>query len=272
MSHDSGKSYDLTVLYVTTQYYVPFLLKSLASLPGELRKLVAWYSTAPIPAEITAAAPNVEVVPVVPTVENFHKSYALNRLLERVQTQWTMVSDADMLYPRIFGNALSLESERAIHRFFVARFTRAYSKSILSNNRDWETSIPMYSGKWVIPGRFSKLKRQLFGRSALRPQNFYEIYASQNPSIHATSLLKKVNGYDETLYGYGGEDTDLTRRCHEVGAIDCRVPLIVGHLYHPAVTDYSNYRLGSVFLRRERTEFWLRVRRKLIRKVFKKAA
>lgn len=174
--------------------------------------------------------------------------------------------------PQVFGSSLQLDSEKSIYRFFVARFTPEYTETIMAEKSNWEATIPMYSGRWVVPGRLGKLKSLLFGRRALRPQNFYEIYASQNPSIYSTSLLKRVKGYDESLYGYGGEDADLTSRCAQAGSIEHRIPLIVGHLYHPSVTDFASYRVGSVSLRRQRAEFWNRVRRKVVKAITKKAA
>lgn len=49
-------------------------------------------------------------------------------------------------------------------------------------------------------------------------------------------LLRLVNGFDECYEGYGMDDDDFGRRCHQAGASSCiaiaRIPVF--HLYHPS--------------------------------------
>lgn len=237
---------DLTVLYVASPFYLPYLKLSLATLPPGVKVLVGWYAATPAPSLGGERPGEIEVIPLPPRIDNFHKSFCLNRLAERVATTWLMIADADMLFPSSFAAALSLEDERTVTRFFVARFTREFSERVRARQGEWEDcSAEMYTGKWVLPPPLARLRRFLPGRLLTRPLNFEEIYASPNPAVYSKSLFDALRGYDERYLGYGYEDVDLYERGLARGARERRLPVIIGHLYHPRVTDFPNYVKGS---------------------------
>jgi glycosyltransferase involved in cell wall biosynthesis len=240
---------NVSVVYSASKGYVDYLRLSLRTVPADVHVVVAWSADDSPPA---FDHPSVEVVPVKRDKENFCKARAVNAAARAVKTDWLLFADADFLFPKFLFNVLDLsEGGKTVTRFYVARFTKELSDEIMLRGRDWETHFSEYPGG-VQPSFVERLAARYLRKwlpttalSALTAVDYTSVSGTPNPCLYSRELFFAVGGYDESFVGWGGEDDDLSARGRAAGGIDRRLPVIVGHLYHPPAVEYRKYRASS---------------------------
>ncbi len=246
----------ITAIYYLTPRFLPYFECSIKTVPSDVPVIVLWYGEGQ-PPESTFGARVTFLRPAKRT-EHSMKAYCLNVGIRQAKTPWILIADADMIFPSFFFDLLEGPCPaNVVRRCFVGRLCRETTQRIMAAELAWEDEYTDYEGR---PERFTpsyperavaKLVKFMFRRLGVsygRERLVYsDIYGTPNPCVYSMELLERLHGYDEAFVGWGQEDDDLAYRGRRLGAIDRRLPIVVGHLYHPRLMDFKNYIRGANF-------------------------
>jgi len=245
---------DITVCYGASTKYIKYLQISLSTIPQWVPVIVVWYDESGILPDLDKE--NVKIVSFPTRLNNWQKSAALNLAVQHANTKWLLLADADLVFPQCFfpylDKHLSTSNNfKIVYHFFVGRITQTRTSKIFLEKITWDGVYEKYEGslEYISPNFFERILAKIthiiskkiciqFGAQMI---GYERIYGTINPVIYSSSFFKELQGYDEKFVGWGGEDDDLERRTQNAGGIDIRIPLVVGHLWHPRIMDFKNY-------------------------------
>lgn len=141
----------------------------------------------------------------------WNKSRAINIALKQCNSPYFFVADVDMIFKENFIEKLhQYKNEQEIHYFQVGFLSEEESKKTID---------------------FLDYKI-----------NFLSTEAATGMTLYPTSLLKKINGYNEYYHGWGAEDTDVHVRMAKLNhpVIFHHEELLILHQWHA-----KNYRSKS---------------------------
>lgn len=209
---------NLTLAVGVSRGFWTHLKVSLSTVPRHVPVVISWCGSG----EPDVTQENWTVVRPRREFSNYARGYVLNVAIRAVKTPFTLLADADFLYPSFFFDTV-VPRPAEVLRFYVARLTEQASRVVL-DGAAWESLYADYQG--------------------LRGRMFARIYGAHNPCIYPTQLLHYLRGYDERISGWGGEDDDLTHRTRAAGFTERRVPIVVGDLFHGDSPDFAEYGRG----------------------------
>lgn len=246
----------LCVVVALSEGYLPHLVASLQTIPAEVSVVAAWAGPGPAPSP-EQLHPRLRFVLPRRRLANFERSYLLNVAARHCGEDYLLLADADHLYPDFFFRTVRLDTPtNVIQRFYLGRLAEDATAEVLAGRR-WDELFCDYQGssKRLPWGRIDRLLAsvaKIVARKAEVAHKFQchrifkQIVGVHNPCVYPRSLFFDLRGYDERYVGWGYEDDDLTHRGRLRGAVDVRLPLIVGHLYHGAESpDYEHYRSNA---------------------------
>jgi len=238
-----GVTGDLTVVCCASPAYEPFLVRSLETIPHDMRVIVVFHGAKG--PRVALSHPGLEVVVPKDASGPFRRGYLLNVGVRQVLTSHVLLADADHLYFPGFFPLLErhLDPGRVL-RFFLGRLGEATSARILHGQLAWAESFSDFAGSHGgFAVRHPRLGRVLRRVGLVGPlEREYEIvYGTYNPCVYAKNDFAALRGYDESFEGWGVEDDDLTERGRLSGLRDVRIPAIVGHLFHGTALHAAGY-------------------------------
>ena len=191
-------------------------------------------------------------------MENMKKAYCLNLAAKNAASPYLFLADADFLYPKILWFYLfeNMPNKKEVYHFFLSRINKSITEKIFAGVISWEDIYEKYEGMHILSSpsfsqkliiKFSNYLCSLVGlkSSFYIDQPIYEeIFGNINPCVYSKDFFMELGGYDENFVGWG-EDDDLERRTIEAGGKNIRIPVLVGHLWHPRIMDFKNYLSGS---------------------------
>ena len=187
------------------------------------------------------------------------KSFCLNLGASYAQGEYLLISDADFLYPDIFWFFIfnNYPKKKDVHHFFLARINKYWSSKIIEDSISWQDIYETYEGLMVLEplksyqkviNKISCFLNKMIGvKSCIYHKKpvYDEIFGNINPCLYHRDFWKSLGGYDEKFVGWGGEDDDLERRTKLAGGKNIRIPIVIGHLWHPRIMDFDNYLSAS---------------------------
>lgn len=162
--------------------------------------------------------------------EGARMSRARNRAIAAAQGDYVILLDGDMVAERHFI---------ADHHAFARRGCFVQGSRVLT---DEGLTLRMADGQIVTPSFFSRgIERR---RHTLRVPALARWYAApgvKQRGIKSCNMafwrddLERLNGFNETMTGWGREDTELATRAFHAGLLrrDVRFSALAAHLYHP---------------------------------------
>ncbi|HEU4670770.1 MAG TPA: glycosyltransferase family 2 protein [Dyella sp.] len=175
--------------------------------------------------------------------EGARMSRARNRAIAAAQGDYVVLLDGDMVAERHFI---------ADHRVFARAGCFVQGSRALT---DETLARRMLAGELDLPGFFARgldrrrntLRLPPVARLHARPSRKRRGIKSCNMAFWRDDLLR-LNGFNETMTGWGREDTELAIRAFNAGLLrrDVRFSALATHLYHPTrkcVVDNPNDRI-----------------------------
>ena len=164
----------------------------------------------------------VNVIRVNRNTKMFHKARALNIGIKRIKTKYLCITDADQIFsPNFFS---------VVHKILTKN-----AKAFIMCHTAFLRSIP----KHVTPANITEHYKRLLH---LAKQSGLKIHGDGCCNGVQTAWAKAVRGYDESYYGYGGEDSDFALRAKLAGFVKVNIvkQATMVHLPHPKKGMYYN--------------------------------
>ncbi|MDA9069408.1 galactosyltransferase-related protein [Flavobacteriaceae bacterium] len=133
----------------------------------------------------------------------WNKSRAINMALKQCETPYFLVGDIDLLFHLDF---IKIATEKASENVLYFKYSFLSEEESLKNKTFDDYIIDFVGGEEIT-----------------------------GTTLFPTTILKKVNGYDEFYHGWGAEDTDIHMRLKTLG-VDVRFynqNILVKHQWHP---------------------------------------
>ena len=169
----------------------------------------------------------VQYINVKLSYETFHKTYLLNKAIEKVKTEYIIMADADCIVTETTIQSIKTEYDKGsiLYPFNSVDYYGEAHTRIYANTQS------------LIPNK-TKVNK---GLALKRFTGMLNCFSKQT--------YEYIGKFDNEFIGWGGEDDAFIIKCQRLIGDSYRTqiesPLV--HLYH-SVADTSEYKIGNLYL------------------------
>jgi glycosyltransferase involved in cell wall biosynthesis len=160
----------------------------------------------------------------------FRKSAILNKALAQANSEYIIQIDGDCILHQDF---IKDHLNQAMNKTFIYGSRVNIKPNSVSEVFGFKTlKFPFYSS--IIKNKTRNLRIPVFSKMYGRENEFSKKTRGCNISYFRKDILA-INGYDETMEGWGREDSEMVLRLLNNGVLGRRLRFagIVYHIYHP---------------------------------------